>query len=193
MTPELQEKRNKVLHFLQEYVSALQATKPDDFDDPEERERAEKALFAIDPDNPLIREFAERQMNVFEITLRESGINYIPRETKPMFEFPTIDNVNANCRFAGKCVLFTGFYPEEKAQLAPIIDFLQIEQPAGVCRKLDFLICGSNAGPAKIKKAEALEKPIIQAADFIQEISGSTPDAQTQDLPPDDFEQDFLQ
>ena len=46
---------------------------------------------------------------------------------------------------------------------------------------------------SKIKQAEALEKPIIQAADFIQEISGSTPDAQTEDLPPNDFEQDFLQ
>jgi len=188
MTPELQEKRNKVLHFLQEYVSALQATKPDDFDDPEERERAEKALFAIDPDNPLIREFAERQMNVFEITLRESGINYIPHESKPMFEFPGIDNVKEDCRFFGKCVLFTGFYPEEKAQIAPIVDFLRINQPSGVCQKLDFLICGSNAGPAKIKKAEEMGKTIILAADFIQEITGHAP----RDQERDDFQNELL-
>jgi len=206
---QIEKLRSTSIHFLQDYVSTLQAAKMDY--DEQLRERAETALALLDPDNSLIQDskyiynFANAQamenrinesvddpLFSIEDSLQSAVVKYTPKSTKPMFEFPTIDNVNANCRFAGKCVLFTGFYPEEKAQLAPIIDFLQIEQPAGVCRKLDFLICGSNAGPAKIKKAEALEKPIIQAADFIQEISGSTPDAQTEDLPPDYFQKELL-
>ena len=171
INPDLQKKRNDALHFMQEYVSALQTAKQIDSCNPTELERAERALFALDPENPLIKDFAEMQKNVFEISFQESGVQYTPRETKPMFEFPGIDNVKEDCRFFGKCVLFTGFYPEEKVQLARIIEFLRIDQPSNVCKKLDFLICGSNAGPSKIKKAEEMGKPIIQAADFIQEIS----------------------
>lgn len=188
VNPDLQKKRNDALHFMQEYVSALQTAKQIDSCDPAELERAERALFALDPENPLIRDFAEAQNNVFEITFREAGVQYIPHESKPMFEFPGIDNVKEDCRFFGKCVLFTGFYPEEKAQIAPIVDFLRINQPSGVCQKLDFLICGSNAGPAKIKKAEEMGKTIILAADFIQEITGHAP----RDQERDDFQNELL-
>ena len=114
-------------------------------------------------------------------------IQYQPKSTETI-QFPALSEINSDCRFFGKCVLFTGFYPEEKEQIAPIVDFLRINQPSGVCQKLDFLICGSNAGPAKIKKAEEMGKTIIQAADFIQEITGHTP----QKPESDDFQNELL-
>jgi len=99
-------------------------------------------------------------------------VQYQPKSSEAI-QFPPLSEINRENRFFGKCVLFTGFCAEEKEQLAPIVDFLQMRQAVGVCQKLDFLICGGNAGPSKIKKAEEMGKSIIQAADFIREIAAS--------------------
>lgn len=171
-TPDLQQKKVNALQCLREYVSALQEKRMGESFDPKELEHAEKALFALDPKNPLIGDFADSRKNVLEIIFQESGVDFVPKPIKPAIEFPNIETVQTDCRFFGKCVLFTGFSQDEKDQLARIADFLQIDQPSAVCQKLDFLICGSNAGPSKIKKAEAMRKPIIQVEDFFREITG---------------------
>lgn len=132
--------------------------------------------------NPQKTEF-EDIGNIFS----NAEIQYQPKSTE-IIRFPALSEINSDCRFLGKCVLFTGFYPEEKEQIAPIVDFLRINQSSVVCRKLDFLVCGSNPGPSKIKKAEEMGKTIIQAADFIQEITGHAP--RKHDF--DDFQDELL-
>ena len=110
-----------------------------------------------------------------DTAVSNAEVQYQPKSPE-MIQFPPLSEVNRENRFCGKCVLFTGFYAEEKEQLAPIIDFLRIRQAASVCQKLDFLICGTNAGPSKMQKAADMGKPIVPAADFIREITaGNTP------------------
>jgi len=106
-----------------------------------------------------------------DYALSNAEVQYQPKSPKAL-QIPPLSEVNKENRFFGKCVLFTGFYAEEKEQLAPIIDFLQMRQAVSVCQKLDFLICGSNAGSSKIQKAEEMGKAVVQATDFIKEISG---------------------
>lgn len=188
---QLQKLQKTAVQFLQEYVSALQSPKYRDICDFELLERAEKSLYVLDPENSLIQDSdAIQKWKRFEAIM-----NSVPKDTgtmksafndilqgaqveysaknKPIsfLKFPMPENIDLNCRFAEKNIVFTGFWPEEKAQLFPIVELLQIKQPSGVCKKLDFLVCGSNAGPSKIKKAKQMEIPIIQAADFIIEIT----------------------
>ena len=148
---------------------------------------AERALYLLDPNNPLISdsENVKRQktiermlsgnngeQNAFFDILNCAKVEYhAPNKPAAFFNFPNADRLDLSCRFYGKTVLFTGFWPEEKAQISVVCEVLNLTQAASVCKKLDFLICGSNAGPAKMRKADQLNIPIVQATDFIREIT----------------------
>ena len=153
----------------------------------------ERALFLLDPDNPVLSDSVavnkqktiekilaggdNPQNNVLNILERAKTEYHAPNKPETFFCFPNADQLNLSCRFYGKNVLFTGFWPEEKAQIAIITPLLNLSIAPGVSSKVDFLICGSNAGPAKVKKAGLLNVPIIQAADFIREITKDNPES----------------
>lgn len=148
---------------------------------------AERALFILDKNNAVLSdsESIKKQkliekllagndgmLNDFSDIIHGALIEYhAPNKTATFFNFPNLNDIDLSCRFFEKTVLFTGFWPEEKAQLPIVCEVLKLTQTASVCQKLDFLICGSNAGPSKMKKADQLNIPIIQAADFIHEIT----------------------
>ena len=150
----------------------------------------ERALYLLDPNNPALigSESVKKQKtiekildggdnpqnNVLNILERAKTEYHAPNKPETFFCFPNADQLNLSCRFYGKNVLFTGFWPEEKAQIAIITPLLNLSIAPGMSSKVEFLICGSNAGPAKVKKAGLLNIPIIQAADFIREITKET-------------------
>lgn len=148
---------------LEEYVAALQSTEYESSE--EDRISAEKALAILDPQNSLIKNMLY-QNNILD----DSKVSYIPEE-REFLVFPDSDNLKTDTIFFGKCVLFTGFSSEEKKQIAKICNILEITQPSSVCKKMDFLICGRNAGPSKIQDAKKLGKIILDIKDFFQEIS----------------------
>lgn len=151
----------------------------------------ERALFLLDPNNPILSDSAavnkqktieklldggeDPQNSVLNILERAKVYNR-PQSKQPetFFSFPNANQLDLSCRFFGKRVIFTGFYLEEKAQIAIITPLLNLTIASCVSSKLDFLICGSNAGPSKVKKAKEFNVPIIQAADFICEITKET-------------------
>ena len=175
---------------LSDLVTEIRLPKYADLVNFDQIEKAERALYLLDPENPAIigsenikkqktienlLENDDPQNNFFSI-LERAKIEY-HAESKPetFFSFPNANQLNLSCRFFGKKVLFTGFYLEEKAQIAIITELLNLTIASCVSSKLDFLICGSNAGPAKVRKARELNVPIIQAANFICEITKETP------------------
>lgn len=144
-----------------------------------------RALVIIDPENQLLKdstlaqEFFKVQALLnsdspyqerFKSSIRNAMVEYSCARSEPLIEFPAPLYVKQENRYTGKTIVFTGFYPEEKVQLFPIIELLKINQRTSVVKKMDFLICGTNAGPAKVKKCMEFGIPIVQAKDFIEEI-----------------------
>lgn len=98
--------------------------------------------------------------------------DYTPT-SKELLTIPTPEELTGDNRFFQKTVLFTGFYPEEKEMLEPVILVLQLTVKTCVSRKLDFLICGSNAGPSKQAKAKELNIEAVDVETFFREITGA--------------------
>lgn len=86
------------------------------------------------------------------------------------YVFPKTDCLNPSCRYAGCAICFTGFSETEKQELAKIQDKLGIIAKNSISRKVQFLICGPNAGPSKIEKCKELNIPIVSAEDFLKQI-----------------------
>lgn len=144
-----------------------------------------QALAVLNPEHELIRNSLSAQEIVhakkilnselpyrdqFKMALDNAMIEYSSARTAPLVQFPSLKSISLENPYTRKTVLFTGFYPEEKAQLHSIVELLNIQQKTDVSRKLDYLICGTNAGPSKIRKCEAWNIPVIQVKEFIQAI-----------------------
>ena len=184
---QIKDFESAAIETLSDLVTEIRLPKYADLLDFDYIEKAERALYLLDPNNPALigSESVKKQKtienlldggdnpqnNVLSILERAKTEYHAPNKPETFFSFPNANQLDLSCRFYGKKVLFTGFWPEEKAQISIITPLLNLTIAPGVSSKLDFLICGSNAGPAKVKKAESLHIPIIQAADFIREIT----------------------
>lgn len=104
--------------------------------------------------------------------LESAYTDYMPT-SKELLTIPAPEELTGDNRFFQKTVLFTGFYPEEKEMLEPVIQVLQLTVKTCVSRKLDFLICGSNAGPSKQAKAKELNIEAVDVENFFREITGA--------------------
>lgn len=94
----------------------------------------------------------------------------IPHKSKRPI-LPT-SNINPASRFAGKRTYFTGFYPADKETIRGVLDSVAriIVLTSFSAKTTEFLILGPNAGPTKIKVAQAHSVPCVSVEVFIDEI-----------------------
>jgi len=66
-------------------------------------------------------------------------------------------------------ICFTGFSPTEKNELAKEAQTYGLDVVHSVTKNLAFLVCGANAGPAKIAKAKG-QQVIILSVDQLRQM-----------------------
>jgi len=69
-------------------------------------------------------------------------------------------------------VCFTGFGPDERAELESIAMAAGHNVSRGVVKSLGILVCGDNAGPSKLEKAHTQEVKILTAAEYREFVKG---------------------
>ena len=84
------------------------------------------------------------------------GWAYIYKHFPPKTKRKKVDNQ----------ICFTGFSTKEKAALVQIATDNGLGVVSSVTKKLEFLVVGENAGPAKLKKAEEQGVPIMDVEQF---------------------------
>jgi|GEM_PF-5671128 NAD-dependent DNA ligase len=103
----------------------------------------------------------------------EDGYGQSPAnvEKQKDIQFPALDKIKRECYFRGKNICFTGFGTSEKRVLADICECLDISMKSSISGVLEYLVCGANPGPSKIKKCQTLNIPIREIETFLKEIS----------------------
>ena len=86
-------------------------------------------------------------------------------------DFPDLARLNLSSGFAGKEICFTGFTESDKEKLRELSAKLGISMRNTVTKNLDFLVCGPNAGPAKIRKCEEQKIKIAGIDEFFRSIA----------------------
>lgn len=75
-------------------------------------------------------------------------------------------------------VCFTGFGTSKKEELANLAHDNRFKVVSSVTKKLDYLVCGDNAGPKKIEKAESQGVQFLNELQFVNLIeTGEVPSA----------------
>lgn len=88
------------------------------------------------------------------------------------YDWPDPQIFPAGC-LAGKKIVFTGFSEADKIKIKQICDHVGAELMVAVGCRMDYLITGVNAGPAKIKKAKDLGKSILEVANFVEVLKNA--------------------
>lgn len=67
-----------------------------------------------------------------------------------------------------KSIVLTGDFEKFSVRdnFIPLVNKLGCQIKSGVTSKVDFLVCGSNPGPSKVKKAQELNIPTINENEF---------------------------
>lgn len=85
-------------------------------------------------------------------------------------------NFSVDNPLTGKNVVFTGFTAVQKSTLHEIAERCGMRLQSTVCKSTEFLICGDNAGPAKLQKAREQGVEILSVAEFFGIIGGDCPE-----------------
>lgn len=78
---------------------------------------------------------------------------------------------NTDNIFVGKLLCFTGFYKQDKENIEKIRIQLNIQKQISVSKRIDYLICGSNASAKKVATAIELGIPQFSAKEFVDIIT----------------------
>ena len=73
-------------------------------------------------------------------------------------------------------VCFTGFSPTEKAELAERARRANMHVAKSVTKRLTMLVCGDNAGPAKMERAAAQGVAVVGVGEFLQFLTDASDD-----------------
>ena len=104
--------------------------------------------------------------------VHEAVINHFRQDASELsYVFPAAEQLNKTCCYAGKTVCYTGFTDADKAVLREISDELGMAVKTSISRRVELLVCGPNAGPAKIRKCEELSIPVVDIEDFLTTIT----------------------
>lgn len=77
-------------------------------------------------------------------------------------------------------VCFTGFGASEKLRLSQLAETANLKVAKSVTKGLSLLVCGPNAGPAKLEQAGAQGVVLLESAEFeIFLQTGEVPDPST--------------
>ena len=77
------------------------------------------------------------------------------------------DSLPSNNSYNGIQICFTGFPAKRKAELKDLAKGANLWVTDEVRQNLEYLVCGSNAGPKKIEKAQKLGAAIWEENDFL--------------------------
>lgn len=90
------------------------------------------------------------------IKKEENGL-YSAKKIKKEYRVKSLENADKNSKFYDKIVVITGDFPIMRNELAQKLHSDGAKINTSISSKTDFVLIGSNPGPAKIKKIEELE------------------------------------
>lgn len=112
----------------------------------------------------ILKEFKDSEINEIEKFAEEKQKEYVIRESHS-----TGKKLRHNSE--GRIeVLFTGFSAVDKKELMDLAKENEFYIPSGVTKNLDFLVCGSNAGPSKLKQAKENGADILNKETYLHLI-----------------------
>ena len=140
----------------------------------EDRSRIYGHRIPLLPDDPAF----EISLPSFISLRRERIIEIFPTHDEAIAAFEhaeityqdRIDEIKSDPSFKGRKhkndhvfkVCFTGFSKTDKAELVALAEGANMKVATSVSASLDFLCCGSNAGWAKMKKANEVGVPLVR-------------------------------
>jgi len=116
------------------------------FEDAREEAQFIQKNYTIIPKNSFLSETGSRKLNLSEYEKRY--------------------NINNKLE-----VCFTGFSRDRKSELCEIARHRNMFVRPSVTNELSYLVCGSNAGPSKLKKAESLGVKVLTETEWLDLIS----------------------
>lgn len=78
------------------------------------------------------------------------------------------DEQNTSNILNGKSFVVSGIFSKHRNEIKELIEKNGGRNVGSISAKTDFVLAGENMGPAKLKKAEKLDIPILSEEDFIQ-------------------------
>ena len=104
--------------------------------------------------------------------VKQSELNYFRQDNTVLsYEYPTRDSLDPTCKYTQTTICFTGFTEADKKILSQLAAALNIQMKNSITSKVQILVCGPNAGPSKKAKCQECGIPIVQAEEFLREIS----------------------
>ena len=104
--------------------------------------------------------------------VKQSELNYFRQNNTVLsYEYPQLENLNTTCKYTQTAICFTGFTEADKEILSQLTTALNIQMKNSISSKVQVLVCGPNAGPAKKAKCKECGIPIVEAEEFLREIS----------------------
>jgi DNA ligase (NAD+) len=123
----------------------------------------------------LVDEIGERiAQSVVEFFQNENNLDCIKRlqDFGLQFEMQEIENPSATAILAGQTFVVSGVFEQfSRDELKAMIENNGGKNGSSISAKTNYVLAGSNMGPAKLEKANQLKIPIISEADFIEMLN----------------------
>ena len=123
----------------------------------------------------------KKQSNIMDIFLESAEVDYdfqqqrtkerILYKDRVTIQLPPLDRINPDHCFLGKGLCFTGFSDADKKKIAQFSENAGFKLKNSVSGRVNFLVCGPNAGPSKIAKCKELGIPVIDFEEFVTLIA----------------------
>jgi DNA ligase (NAD+) len=121
----------------------------------------------------MIDDIGERIADsIIEFFADKSNVEMINRLRKAGLKFEIeADNENSPDLLNGKSFVVSGKFSVDRSELKSLIEKYGGKNLSSISSNTDYLIAGDKMGPAKLKKAEKLEIPIISEEEFMKMIN----------------------
>lgn len=110
----------------------------------------------------IIQYFSEEKNISINHRLEEAGLN---------LKVGDVEELNRTNKLEGKSFLVSGSFSIDRDKLKDLIDLNGGRNVGSISKSLNYLIAGDKMGPEKLKKAMALNIPIITEEEFYQMIN----------------------
>jgi DNA ligase (NAD+) len=120
----------------------------------------------------LVDEIGERiAQSVVAFFQNESNLNCIKKlqDFGLQFEVQEVENPNTTKIFVGQIFVVSGVFEQfSRDELKKMIEDNGGKNGSSISAKTNYVLAGSNMGPAKLEKANQLKIPIISETDFVK-------------------------
>ncbi len=132
----------------------------------------QQLAYAKMEDLVLVDEIGERiAQSVVAFFQNESNLNCIKKlqDFGLQFEVQEVENPNATTIFVGQIFVVSGVFEQfSRDELKKMIEDNGGKNGSSISAKTNYVLAGSNMGPAKLEKANQLKIPIISETDFVK-------------------------